>query len=70
LGKKKAARKTQGKKKSAKSAKRKGAKNSLVGNINRRKKAGTSRRKQDSTISDQAYSQMQKGWPDTKRKKK
>ena len=43
-----------------------GAKNSLVGNINRRKKAGTSRKKEDSTVSPEAYSQMKKGWPKKK----
>ncbi len=31
------------------------AKNSLVSNINKRKKAGTSRSKKKSTISDKAY---------------
>jgi hypothetical protein len=44
-------------------------KNSLVGNINRRKKAGTSRSKKDSTISPKAYEQMKKGWPKSNRKK-
>lgn len=56
-----------------KAAKRKttksGAKNSLVGNINRRKKAGKSRSKKKSTISKEAYSDMQKGWPKKKKKK-
>jgi len=37
-------------------------KNSLVGNINKRKKAGTSRPKSKSTISKKAYSDMKKGW--------
>ena len=37
-------------------------KNSLVGNINKRKKAGTSRSKKNSTISPKAYKDMQKGW--------
>ncbi len=45
-------------------------KNSLVGNINKRKKAGTSRAKKDSTISDQAYRDMQAGWPGSKGGKK
>jgi hypothetical protein len=54
-----------------KKAKRKSAKkNSLVANINRRKKAGKSRTKKKSTISDDAYDQMQKGWPKTKGAKK
>jgi len=43
---------------------------SLVRNINARKKAGTSRSKKNSTISDKAYKQMQKGWPKNKAKKK
>jgi hypothetical protein len=37
-------------------------KNSLVGNINRRKKAGTSRSKAKSTVSAKAYGQMKRGW--------
>lgn len=37
-------------------------KNSLVGNINRRKKAGTSRSKSKSTVSAKAYGQMKRGW--------
>ena len=40
---------------------------SLVENINKRKKAGTSRSKKKSTISPQAYSAMKRGW---KKKKK
>lgn len=44
-------------------------KNSLVANINKRKKAGKSRSKKKSTISDEAYSEMEKGWPKSKRKK-
>ena len=43
---------------------KKKAKNSLVENMNRRKKAGKSRSKANSTISDEAYSNMQKGWPE------
>lgn len=57
-----AARRTGGKTKS-------GEKNSLVANINRRKKAGKSRSKAKSTISDDAYEEMQKGWPDSGKKK-
>ena len=38
------------------------AKNSLVGNINKRKKAGTSRPKSKSTVSKKAYAQLKKGW--------
>jgi hypothetical protein len=35
---------------------------SLVRNINRRKKAGTSRSKKKSTVSKKAYSAMKRGW--------
>ena len=35
---------------------------SLVKNINKRKKAGTSRSKKKSTISKKAYANMKKGW--------
>ena len=37
-------------------------KNSLVGNINRRKAAGTSRSKSKSTVTDKAYSNMKRNW--------
>jgi len=36
---------------------------SLVKNMNKRKKAGTSRPKSKSTVSDKAYKDMKKGWP-------
>ena len=42
---------------------------SLVKNMNKRKKAGTSRSKKNSTISPKAYKDMQKGWPKKKGKK-
>ena len=35
---------------------------SLVRNINKRKRAGTSRSKKKSTISKKAYANMKKGW--------
>jgi len=38
------------------------AKNSLYGNINKRKRAGTSRPKSKSTISAKSYSNMKKGF--------
>lgn len=38
-------------------------KNSLVENINRRKRSGTSRPKSSSTVSKPAYEAMQRGWP-------
>jgi hypothetical protein len=44
-------------------------KNSLVENINRRKRAGKSRPKSRSTVSKQSYEQMQKGWPGSAKKK-
>jgi hypothetical protein len=43
------------------------AKNSLVGNINKRRKAGTSRSKKNSTVSPKAYADMKKGWPKKKK---
>jgi hypothetical protein len=45
-------------------------KNSLVANINRKKRAGTSRPKSRSTISDEAYRDMRAGWPRTAKKRK
>lgn len=42
-------------------------KNSLVGNINKRKQAGTSRSKARSTVSEESYSEMKKGWPKSHR---
>ena len=42
-------------------------KSSLVGNINRRKKAGTSRSKAQSTVSKEVYTEMRKGWPKSHR---
>ena len=47
---------------------RKSTKNSLVANINRRRNAGTSRSKQESTVSAEAYDQMKKGWPKSRKK--
>jgi hypothetical protein len=44
-------------------------KNSLVNNINRRKRAGKSRPKSRSTVSKQSYGEMQKGWPHAAKKK-
>tara|TARA_R100001480_G_scaffold134448_2_gene131503 strand:- start:2502 stop:2726 length:225 start_codon:yes stop_codon:yes gene_type:complete len=43
---------------------------SLYRNINKRKKAGTSRSKKNSTISDEAYANMKAGFPKKKKKKK
>jgi hypothetical protein len=41
-------------------------KNSLVNNIQKRQKAGTSRPKSKSTVSPKAYKAMKKGWPKSK----
>jgi hypothetical protein len=43
------------------------AKNSLVGNINKRKKDKTSRSKKDGTVSPKAYKDMKAGWPKKKK---
>jgi len=43
--------------------------NSLVENINRRKRRGTSRTKAKSTISKRSYEQMQRGWPSSRKRK-
>lgn len=56
MAKKKSAKKKAGTKAAS------GKKNSLVKNINRRKRAGKSRTKKDSTISSEAYKDMQNGW--------
>lgn len=47
---------------------RKTTKNSLVGNINKRKHAGKSRPKIRTTISKKAYKEMESGWPRSRRK--
>jgi len=43
--------------------------NSLVANINRRKRRGTSRPKSKSTVSKDSYKQMQRGWPASRKRK-
>jgi hypothetical protein len=45
-------------------------KNSLVRNINRRKRKGASRPKSRSTVSKKSYRDMQRGWPESKKKEK
>jgi|TARA_S200002703_G_scaffold134124_1_gene122477 hypothetical protein len=45
------------------------AKKGLYYNINKRKKAGTSRPKSESTISSKAYKNMQAGFPNSKKNK-
>ena len=42
--------------------------NSLYRNINKRKKAGTSRSKKNSTISKKSYANMKAGFPKKKKK--
>ena len=42
-------------------------KNSLYGNINKRKKAGTSRPKSKSTITAKSYANMKAGFPKKKK---
>jgi hypothetical protein len=39
-----------------------GVKNSLVNNINAKKKKGTSHTKKESTVSKEAYDQMENDW--------
>ena len=46
------------------------AKPGLYANINKRKKAGTSRSKKNSTISAKAYANMKAGFPNSKKNKK
>jgi len=41
----------------------------LYANINKRKKAGTSRSKSNSTVSPSAYANMKAGFPKSKKKK-
>ena len=42
---------------------------SLYKNINKKKKAGTSKSKSKSTISDKAYKDMKAGFPNSKKNK-
>jgi hypothetical protein len=46
------------------------AKKGLWYNINQKKKKGTSNSKKNSTISDTAYAEMKKGFPNSKKNKK
>lgn len=65
--KKAAAKKAAPKKKSAAPKKNKlGVKNSLVNNINVKKKEGTSKTKQKSTVSKKAYKDMEEHWDKNK----
>ncbi|OYQ44364.1 hypothetical protein CHU92_02460 [Flavobacterium cyanobacteriorum] len=61
------------KKKAKKSSSKKnklGVKNSLVNNINARKKKGISRPKKKSTVSKKSYKDMKNKWGKKKKKKK
>lgn len=42
---------------------------SLYRNINKRKKAGTSRSKANSTVSEKSYREMKQGFPNSKKNK-
>ena len=48
---------------------KKGANMSLYENINKRKKAGTSRSKKKSTVSAKSYKNMKAGFPNSKKNK-
>lgn len=65
--KKTAAKKVQAKKSGSKQNKL-GVKNSLVNNINAKKKKGTSNPKSKSTVSKKSYSDMENNWDDKKSK--
>jgi hypothetical protein len=54
--------KSQKKKKGKKKKNKLGVKNSLVNNINARKKKGISRSKKKKTISKKSYKKMKKKW--------
>ena len=56
-------------KKGTKSKNKLGVKNSLVNNINARKKKNMSRSKKDSTIDKEQYDDMEKGWDKSKKDK-
>tara|TARA_X000001382_G_scaffold96319_1_gene70700 strand:- start:106 stop:267 length:162 start_codon:yes stop_codon:yes gene_type:complete len=43
---------------------------SLVENIRKRQKAGKSRSKANSTVSDKNYAEMERGWKNTKNERK
>jgi len=56
-------------KKAAKAKNKLGVKNSLVNNINARKKKNISRSKKDSTVDKEQYDDMEKGWDKPKKDK-
>lgn len=47
-----------------------GVKNSLVNNINAKKKAGASKSKEKSTVSKKSYDDMENNWGEKRNKKK
>lgn len=55
-------KKSAAKKKSSTGKNKNGVKNSLVNNINARKKRGKSRTKKRSTISKESYKEMEDNW--------
>jgi hypothetical protein len=59
---KKSGTKTDAKKKTDTQKNKLGVKNSLVNNINAKKKEGKSHSKKDSTVSKENYEDMEKGW--------
>ncbi len=67
--KKKNAKKSASKKASAKKNKL-GVKNSLVNNINAKKKKGTSKPKEKSSVSKKSYSSMEDNWEKKNKKSK
>lgn len=58
----KAAKKTVSKKSSLTRKNKLGVKNSLVNNINAKKKEGTSHSKKDSSVSKENYHKMERDW--------
>ena len=58
----KAAKKSDTKKKTDTKKNKLGVKNSLVNNINAKKKEGKSHSKEDSTVSKENYEDMEKNW--------
>jgi hypothetical protein len=55
-------KKSPAKKKGTRSKNKLGVKNSLVNNINARKKKGTSRPKKKKTVNKKSYKKMEEGW--------
>lgn len=62
----KAVKKAASKKEGSTNKNKLGVKNSLVNNINKKKKEGTSKSKKGSSVSKESYEDMEKGWDDKK----